>query len=66
MLHVLSFPFSVESWKKCFDKFYSSGSWEIQTMYVAGHIKSQAVFRRYGKGSLSKITAPEYQVLLSR
>lgn len=44
----------VESRKKCFDKFYSCGSWEIQTMYIAGHVKSQAVFRRYGKGSPSK------------
>lgn len=33
----------VESRKKCFDKFYSCGSWEIQTMYIAGHVKSQAV-----------------------
>ena len=44
----------VESRKKCFDTFYSSGSWEIQTMYIAGHVKSQEVYRRYGKGSPSK------------
>ena len=45
---------SLENRKKCFDLFYSSGSWQTQTVYISGHVKSHHVHRRYGNGSPSK------------
>ena len=44
----------VEYRKKCYEAFYGSGSWEVQTTYIAGHVKTHAVNRRYGNTSPSK------------
>ena len=45
---------SLENREKFFDLFYSSGSWQTQTVYISGHVKRHHVHRRYGNGSPSK------------
>ena len=41
--------------KKCFEAFYCSRSWEVQTTYIAGHVKTHTVNRRYGNTSPDKL-----------
>ena len=40
--------------KKCFEAFYCSRSWEVQTTSLAGHVKTHAVNRRYSNTSSDK------------